>query len=140
VDLSGQKALPIWIGVFEAEAISRGIEEVVTLRPMTHDLMKQILDTFQVTLTRVVIHDLKENTFYANLYLDVEGEELIVDSRPSDAIALAIRVKAPIFVTESVIEATKQMGILASNLLEEGDELKTIIENMRPEDFGKFKM
>jgi len=140
VDLSGKKALPIWIGVFEAEAISRGIEEVVTLRPMTHDLIKQILDTFQVTLTRVVIHDLKENTFYANLYLDVEGEELIVDSRPSDAIALAIRVKAPIFVTESVIEATKQMGILASNLLEEGDELKTIIENMRPEDFGKFKM
>ena len=140
VDLSGQKALPIWIGVFEAEAISRGIEEVVTLRPMTHDLMKQILDTFQVTLTRVVIHDLKENTFYAHLYLDVEGEELIVDSRPSDAIALAVRVKAPIFVTESVIEATKQMGILASNLLEERDELKTIIENMKPEDFGKYKM
>jgi len=140
VDLSGQKALPIWIGVFEAEAISRGMEEVVPLRPMTHDLMKQILDTFQVTLTRVVIHDLKENTFYANLYLDVEGEELIVDSRPSDAIALAIRVKAPIFVTESVIKATKQMGILASDLLGEGDELKTIIENMKPEDFGKFKM
>jgi bifunctional DNase/RNase len=88
----------------------------------------------------VVIHDLKENTFYANLYLNVEGEELIVDSRPSDAIALAVRVKAPIFVTETVIEATKQMGILASNLLEEGDELKTIIENMKPEDFGKFKM
>jgi len=140
VDLSGQKALPIWIGVFEAEAISRGIEEVVTLRPMTHDLMKQILDTFQVTLTRVVIHDLKENTFYAHLYLDVEGEELVVDSRPSDAIALAVRVKAPIFVTESVIEETKQMGILASNLLEEKDELKTIIENMKPEDFGKYKM
>jgi len=139
VDLSGQKALPIWIGVFEAEAISRGLEDVVTLRPMTHDLMKQILDTFQVTLNRVVIHDLKENTFYANLYLNVDGEELIVDSRPSDAIALAVRVKAPIFVSESVIEATKQMGILASNLLE-GDELKTIIENMKPEDFGKYKM
>ena len=141
VDLSGQKALPIWIGVFEAEAISRGLEEVVTLRPMTHDLMKQILDTFQVTVKRVVIHDLKENTFYANLYLSVDGEELIVDSRPSDAIALAVRVKAPIFVSESVIEATKQMGILASNLLEEGaDELKTIIENMKPEDFGKYRM
>jgi bifunctional DNase/RNase len=132
VDLSGQKALPIWIGVFEAEAISRGIEEVVTLRPMTHDLMKQILDTFQVTLNRVVIHDLKDNTFYANLYLNVDGEELIVDSRPSDAIALAVRVKAPIFVSESVIEATKQMGILAYLL--EGDELKMIIENMKPED------
>jgi bifunctional DNase/RNase len=101
--------------------------------------MKQILDTFQVTLNRVVIHDLKENTFYANLYLNIEGEELVVDSRPSDAIALAVRVKAPIFVAESVIEATKQMGLLASNLLE-GDELKNIIENMKPEDFGKFKM
>ena len=140
VDLSGQKALPIWIGVFEAEAISRGLEDVVTLRPMTHDLMRQILDTFQVTLNRVVIHDLKENTFYANLYLNIEGEELIVDSRPSDAIALAVRVKAPIFVAESVIEATKQMGLLASNLLEERDELKTIIESMKPEDFGKYKM
>jgi uncharacterized protein len=140
VDLSGQKALPIWIGVFEAEAISRGLEGVMTLRPMTHDLMKQILDTFQVTVTRVIIHDLKENTFYANLYLNVEGAELVVDSRPSDAIALAVRVKAPIFVTESVVEATRQMGVLASNLLEEGDELKTIIENMKPEDFGKYKM
>jgi bifunctional DNase/RNase len=140
VDLSGQKALPIWIGVFEAEAISRGIEEAVTLRPMTHDLMKQILDTFQVTLTRVVIHDLKENTFYANLHINADGEELIVDSRPSDAIALAVRVKAPIFVDESVIEATKQMGLLASNILDERDELKTIIEGMKPEDFGKYKM
>jgi len=140
VDLTGQKALPIWIGVFEAEAISRGLEDVVTLRPMTHDLMKQILDTFQVSLTRVVINDLKGNTFYANLYLNVEGREMVVDSRPSDAIALAVRVKAPIFITESVVEATKQMGLFASNLLEEQDELKTIIENMKPEDFGKFKM
>jgi bifunctional DNase/RNase len=140
VDLTGQKALPIWIGVFEAEAISRGLEDVVTLRPMTHDLMKQILDTFQVSLTRVVINDLKENTFYANLYLNVGGKELIVDSRPSDAIALAVRVKAPIFVAESVIETAKESGLFASNLLEEKDELKTIIENMKPEDFGKFKM
>lgn len=140
VDLTGQKALPIWIGVFEAEAISRGLEDVVTLRPMTHDLMKQILDTFQVSLTRVVINDIKGNTFYANLYLNVEGREVIVDSRPSDAIALAVRVKAPIFIAESVVEATKQLGLFASNLLEEQDELKTIIEDMKPEDFGKFKM
>lgn len=140
VDLSGKKALPIWIGVFEAEAISRGLEDVVTLRPMTHDLMKQILDTFQVSLTRVVINDLKENTFYANLYLNVDGKELVVDSRPSDAIALAVRVKAPIFVVESVINATKDMGLLATNLLDEQDELKSIIEGMKPEDFGKYKM
>jgi hypothetical protein len=140
VDSTGQKAIPIWVGVFEAEAISRGLEEVVTLRPMTHDLMKQILDTFQVSLTRVVINDLKGNTFYANLYLNVEGEDLIVDSRPSDAIALAIRVKAPVFVAKSVIEEAKQLGLFASNLLGDQDELKSIIESMNPEDFGKYKM
>jgi bifunctional DNase/RNase len=140
VDLTGQKALPIWIGVFEAEAISRGLEDVVTLRPMTHDLMKQVLDTFHVSLTRVVINDLKENTFYANLHLNVDGKDLIVDSRPSDAIALAVRVKAPIFITKSVVEVTKQLGLFTSKLLEEQDELKTIIEDMNPEDFGKYKM
>jgi bifunctional DNase/RNase len=140
VDLAGKKALPIWIGVFEAEAISRGLEEVVTLRPMTHDLMKQILDTFRVSVTRVVIHDIKDNTFYANLYLSIDGRELIVDSRPSDAIALAVRVKAPIFVTESVVESTKDLGVFASQFLEGQDELKTIIENMKDEDFGKYKM
>jgi len=88
----------------------------------------------------VVINDLKENTFYANLYINVEGKELIVDSRPSDAIALAVRVKAPIFVAESVIEAAKESGLFASNLLDDQDELKTIIEGMKPEDFGKYKM
>lgn len=140
VDINGQKALPIWIGVFEAEAISRGIEDVVTLRPMTHDLLKQILDTFQASLTRVVINDLKDNTFYANLFFDVDGRELIVDSRPSDAIALAVRVKAPIFIAQSVVEATKDLGLLASRMLEDQDELKSIIESMKPEDFGDFKM
>ena len=140
VDLNGQKALPIWIGVFEAEAISRGMEDVVTLRPMTHDLLKQIIDTFQASLTQVVITDLKDNTFYANLYFDVDGRELIVDSRPSDAIALAVRVRAPIFIAQSVVEATKDLGLLASKMLEDEDELKSIIDSMKPEDFGDFKM
>jgi bifunctional DNase/RNase len=140
VDMNGQKALPIWIGVFEAEAISRGLEDVVTLRPMTHDLLKQILDTLHTSLTRVVINDIKENTFYAKLHFNVEGNELIVDSRPSDAIALAVRVKAPIFITQSVVEATKSLGLLASRFMDEQDELKTIIENMNPDDFGDFTM
>lgn len=140
VDLAGKKALPIWIGVFEAEAISRGLEQIVTFRPMTHDLMKQILDTFNASLTKIVICDLKENTFYANLYLSVEGKEIIIDSRPSDAIALAVRTGSPIFIADSVVEATKNLDLFASNLLEEQDELKTIIENMKPEDFGKYKM
>jgi bifunctional DNase/RNase len=102
--------------------------------------MKQILDTFQASLTQVVISDIKGNTFYANLYLNIEGKEIIVDSRPSDAIALAVRVKAPIFIAESVVEVTKQLGLITSNILEEQDDLKSIIENMKPEDFGKFKM
>jgi bifunctional DNase/RNase len=139
IDLEGEKILPIWIGVFEAEAISRGLEDMVTLRPMTHDLMKQMLDTFQVSLRRVVITEIKGNTYYANLHLAVDGEELVVDSRPSDAIALAVRTRAPIFVAESVMDSTKNLGLLASSLLEE-DELKDLISNMKPEDFGKYKM
>jgi len=102
--------------------------------------MKQILDTFRVPLVRVLISELRGNTFYAKLYLSVDGKEMIVDSRPSDAIALAVRAKAPIFVANSVIEASKELGIIASNLLEENDDLKTVIENMKPEDFGKYKM
>ena len=140
VDLNGQRALPIWIGVFEAEAISRGLQDAVTLRPMTHDLMKQILDAFRVTLNQVVINEIRGNTFYAKLHLDVEGKEMIVDSRPSDAIALAVRVKAPIYVAASVIEASKDLGIVASQLINENDDLKSVIENMKPEDFGKYRM
>lgn len=140
VDFSGEKALPIWIGVFEAEAISRGLEDVVTLRPMTHDLMKQILDTFKVNLIKVVIHDIRDNTFYANLYLNVDGKEVVVDSRPSDAIALAVRTRSPIFITGPVLEATKSLGVIAQRFLEEKDELKEIIEKMKPEDFGEYKM
>ena len=141
VDEAGRKVLPIWIGVFEAEAISRGLEDVVTLRPMTHDLLKQVLDTFHVSVDRVVINDLKGSTYYANLYLNVEGKELIVDSRPSDAIALAVRVKAPIFISESVVKSTEDLGMAAAHLLEEEeDELTSIIDKMKPEDFGKYKM
>jgi len=139
-DLDSQKALPIWIGVFEAEAISRGIEEAVALRPMTHDLLKQILDTFQASVLRVVIHDLKGNTYYASIYLKIDGRELVIDSRPSDAIALAVRIKDPIYVTEAVFEETKQIDLLASTLLDEQDDLKTIIEGLKPEDFGDYKM
>lgn len=140
VDLEGQRALPIWIGVFEAEAISRGLEEVVTLRPMTHDLMRQILDTFKASVKQVVISDLKGNTFYASLYITIDGEELVIDSRPSDAIALAVRVKAPIYIAPAVVESTQQLGLLGSNLLDEQDDLKSIIAKMKPEDFGKYRM
>jgi uncharacterized protein len=139
-DLNHEKALPIWIGVFEAEAISRGLEEVVTLRPMTHDLLKQILDTFRASVIRVVINDLKGNTYYASLYLNIEGEECVVDSRPSDAIALAVRVKAPIYVTEAVFAETKQMEFAGSTVLETEEDVKNLMEKLRPEDFGKFKM
>ncbi len=136
----GQRTFPIVIGTNEAMAIHRRLNDEKTPRPMTHDLMKQILDTFHVSLDRVVINDLKGNTFYANLHLNVEGKELVVDSRPSDAIALAVRVKAPIFVSESVVKSTEQLGILSAHLLDEEDELTDIMDKMNPEDFGKFKM
>jgi len=140
-DTGSDTLLPIWVGIFEAKAIALQIEKVDTPRPMTHDLMKQILDTFHVSLDRVVISDLKGNTFYANLHLNVEGKELVVDSRPSDAIALAVRVKAPIFVSESVVKSTEKLGMASTtNLLEDEEELTDIIDKMKPEDFGKYKM
>ena len=134
------RIVPIFVGLSEAISIHHALTGELSPRPMTHDLMKQILDTFQVSLIRVVIHEIKGNTYYANLYLNIDGEEVVVDSRPSDAIALAVRIKAPIYVAESVISSTKQMGVLASSLLEDDDELKSLISDMNPEDFGKYKM
>jgi bifunctional DNase/RNase len=87
-----------------------------------------------------VINEIRGNTYYANLHLSVEGKEMVVDSRPSDAIALAVRFKAPIFVAEAVVQSTKKLGGLTSSLLEDEDDLKSIITGMKPEDFGKYKM
>jgi bifunctional DNase/RNase len=117
--------LPIWVGKPEASSISFALEDVTTPRPMTHDLMKAVLDVVDAKVISVVISDLKENTYYAKVHLTYEDSEYSIDARPSDAIALALRTKAPIFANEEVIR--KQAS----------DELDQWLENLKPEDFGK---
>ena len=106
-DSEGQKVLPIWVGIYEANAIALQIENVSTPRPMTHDLLKNVITDLKGTVRKIVVSDLKDNTFFALIYLEVNGEIVAIDARPSDAIALALRARAPIFVEESVIDNAK---------------------------------
>ena len=124
-DEENAEMLPIWVGKPEASSISFALEDVTTPRPMTHDLMKAVLDVVNAKVISVVISDLKENTYYAKVHLMYEDSEYSIDARPSDAIALALRTKAPIFANEEVLR--KQAS----------DELDQWLENLKPEDFGK---
>jgi len=137
-DLEERRALPIWVGIFEANAIALELEKIATPRPMTHDLIKNILDGLGVGVRQIVINDLKDNTFYAIIELTYNGNLVTIDSRPSDAIALALRVNAPIYVTEKVI--TKAKSIEVSEEKEESDRWREWLENLKPEDFGKYRM
>ncbi len=128
--------LPIWVGIFEANAIALHLESVETPRPMTHDLLRNVLSALEATVSQVVINDLQESTFYAKIYLSAAGKDLEIDARPSDAIALALRVKAPILVADHVLEQAQTI---------EPDEdteekMKQWLENASPEDLGKYKM
>lgn len=137
-DLEGGKALPIWIGIFEANAIALEIEKVETPRPMTHDLMMNIMKTLGTKISRVIVHDLRENTFFASIIVENNGTEMHIDSRPSDAIALAVRSGSPIFVTRKVMEKSQSIDF-DDELYDEG-KLKKWLENLKPEDFGKYQM
>ena len=137
-DLEGTKALPIWVGIPEANAIALEIEQVPTPRPMTHDLIKNILAGINAMVTRIVVNDLKDSTFYATIFLSLEGREFHIDSRPSDAIAIALRVKAPIYVTQDVIERAGSIDLSSQDVAEDSDRLKEWLENIKPEDFGKM--
>lgn len=142
-DREEKKAIPIWIGLFEASAIATQLENISFSRPMTHDLLHEVLRAVGVQVIRIEIHDLRNNTFFANIYLSREGEEFVIDARPSDAMALALRAGAPIFVEESVIE--KSQNVDASSKTHDSEKLKEqklreFLENLSPEDFGKYKM
>lgn len=137
-DLEGNKALPIWVGIPEANAIALEIEQVPTPRPMTHDLIKNLLDGMNATVSRIVVNDVKDSTFYATIYLSLEGQEIRIDSRPSDAIAVALRVKAPIYVALDVIERAGSVDTGEQNVGEDPDTLKDWLENIKPEDFGNL--
>ena len=108
-DIDEKKAIPIWIGLFEASAIATELEKITFSRPMTHDLMYEILKTVKIEIIKIEIHDLRNNTFFANIHLLKDGEIIVIDSRPSDAIALALRANATIFVDEKVIEKSRNV-------------------------------
>jgi bifunctional DNase/RNase len=137
-DSEGQKVLPIWVGVFEANAIALQIENVTTPRPMTHDLLKNVIADLRGRIEKIVVSDLKENTFFALIYLSVNGEVLAIDARPSDAIALALRAQAPIFVEEKVIDHAKTVDLTPDK--GETERLQKWLENLDPDDMGKYKM
>ncbi|PWB79896.1 MAG: hypothetical protein C3F08_05670 [Candidatus Methylomirabilota bacterium] len=137
-DPDERRALPIWVGIFEANAIALELEKVSTPRPMTHDLLKNILDGLGITVQQITVNDLKENTFYATIDLNHNGSVVQIDARPSDAIALALRTNAPIFVAENVVAQAKNIEV--SEEKEETDKWKEWLENLKPEDFGKYKM
>ena len=134
-DPDGESVLPIWVGIFEANAIALQMEKIQTPRPMTHDLLKSLMSSMGVALEKIVITELKDNTFYALLHLQHAGKAMTVDSRPSDAIAIALRTQSPIFVDSSVIEKAKTVDLTK----EAGDteRLRKWLENIDPDDLGK---
>jgi uncharacterized protein len=137
-DVGGSSVLPIWVGIYEANAIALEIEKVSTPRPMTHDLLKNVLSGLETRVNRVVVNDLKEDTFYARIWLEKNGETLSIDSRPSDALALALRVDCPIFVEEEVLKNSKATPSGADKASSE--ELRKWLENLGDEDTGRYKM
>lgn len=137
-DKESDRKLPIWVGLFEANAIALQIENIATPRPMTHDLLKNIIRDLEGTVDRVVVCDLKDNTFYAVIHLTVRGESVAIDARPSDAIALALRTHAPILVDETVIENAKTADVTSDR--EDSRHLKKWLEDLDPDDLGKYKM
>jgi uncharacterized protein len=130
------RTLPIWVGLFEANAITMGIEHTWTPRPMTHDLIKNLIEGLNGVVRQVTVNDLKANTFYAIIKLEVEGRVVEIDSRPSDAIALALRVSAPIFVAEKVLESAGHLDQKTTAKKEVSDKwIDDLFDKLKPEDF-----
>jgi len=138
-DQEGQRILPIWVGVFEANAIALQIENVQTPRPMTHDLLKNIIDDLSAQVERIVVTELKENTFYALIHLRKNGHSIEVDARPSDAIALALRTRSPIFVEEAVIQNARSVENSRESSMDV-TRLQKWLEGLSEDELGKYKM
>src|SRR6201993_54837 len=137
-DVGGETVLPIWVGVYEANAIALEMEKVATPRPMTHDLIKNVLTGLETQVHKVVVTELKEDTFYAVIWLERSGEVISVDSRPSDALALALRVDCPIFVDDIVLKSSKSLGAISEKST--GEELRKWLEGLSDDDLGRYKM
>jgi len=137
-DKQGDRVLQIWVGVFEANAIALQIENVAMPRPMTHDLLRNIITDLDGSVDRIVVSDLKDNTFFALIHLTVKGEGIAVDARPSDAIALALRTRAPILVEEAVIDNAKAVDFGSERL--DNDKVHKWLEGLDPAELPKYKM
>ena len=141
-DLEDKEVISLWIGLLEASAIAVELEKIDLPRPMTHDLVKNVLDSLNIKVLKIEIADLRANTFYAYIHLGMDGKTFTIDARPSDAIAIALRTKSPIYVDEKVIKKSKKMDLESIKEVEKTDEskeLKDLLEKMSPDDF-EYKM
>ena len=141
-EIDGDGTLPIWIGLLEATAIASELEGIKFSRPMTHDLLKNMMDMVHVRVSKIEVCDLKDNTYYARINFEFNGKEMSIDARPSDAIALSLRLEAPIFVSEDVINRSTQIDLkaVAQDKTEKGKKWQEILESLDADDFGKYKM
>ena len=137
-DVTGNTILPIWVGMYEANAIALEIEKIATPRPMTHDLIKTLLMGMETGIRKVVVNELKDDTFFALIWLEKDGKLISVDSRPSDALALALRLDCPIYVDEQVIRNSKATTTVSEKA--SGEELLGWLESLNDEDLGRYKM
>ncbi|MFB3828280.1 MAG: bifunctional nuclease family protein [Bryobacteraceae bacterium] len=137
-DVNGNTVLPIWVGIYEANAIALEIEKVSTPRPMTHDLIRTLLLGLETQVQKVVVSELKDDTFFALIWLERDGEVISVDSRPSDALALALRLDCPIYVEDAVLKSSKLAATVSDKV--NNEELRRWLEGLNDEDLGRYKM
>ena len=137
-DVNSNTVLPIWVGIYEANAIALEIEKVSTPRPMTHDLIKNLLTGLDTAVRKVVVNELREDTFFAVIWLERNGQIISVDSRPSDALAIALRLDCPIFVDDEVLKSSKLASSVSDRV--SADELRKWLEGLNDEDLGRYKM
>ena len=137
-DTGGDAVLPIWVGIYEANAIALEIEKVTTPRPMTHDLLKNLLVGLEASVRKVVVNELRDDTFFAIIWVERDGQIISIDSRPSDALALALRVDCPIFVEDEVLKTSRMASAVSDRVSQE--ELRKWLENLGDEDLGRYKM
>ncbi len=137
-DVEGKSVLPIWVGVYEANAIALEIEKVATPRPMTHDLIKNLLMGMTTGVRKVVVSELKDDTFFALIWIEHNGEMISIDARPSDALAVALRLVCPIYVVDDVLKSSKVSNAVSDTA--NSEELRRWLENLNDEDLGQYKM
>jgi bifunctional DNase/RNase len=137
-DVASDTVLPIWVGIFEANAISEELEKIARPRPVTHDLLRNMVRALNGTVRKVVVSELRDDTFFAVIWMEQEGETVAIDARPSDAIALALRWDCPIYASHAVLNETKQVAEGPQNV--NPDEMQKWLENLNDDDLGRYKM